>query len=178
MGWVSGLCLRFPLLWVRVGTGQRARLGPTAEYSGPLSCLGDLACPRRPAPGPLALTSWSTPAPFYTPTQVHPDGLCSVLLLALWSCAEDLGQSLTVEGRPGCHPRGGTTWGFLVAAPAGHRKYHSCPWRPWLPMRSWARDWLLRHLSLPVCSWGHSCPGGSLPMCLLLPPRAQGRATP
>lgn len=44
-------------------------------------------------------------------------------------------------------------------------------------MRIWAGAWLPRHLSLPVCSWGHSCPGGSLPTCLLLPqePREEPR---
>lgn len=48
------------------------------------------------------------------------------------SCAEDLGQSLAVEGRPGCHPRRGTPWGFLVAAPGGHQEV------PLLPMGTWA----------------------------------------
>lgn len=177
MGWVSGLCLHFPLLWVRVGTGQRARLGPTAEYSGPLSCLGDLACPGRPSLGPLALKSWSTPAPFYTPTRFIQTAVLS-LLLAPWSCAEDLGQSLTVEGRPGCHPRGGTTWGFLVAAPGGHRKYHSCPWRPWASHEDLGRG-LAAPSPVPTCVLlGPLLPGRVITYVPSAAPRAQGRATP
>lgn len=69
----------------------------------------------RPSPGPRALPSRSTPAPFTHQTQVHPDGLCLVLPLAPWSCAEDLGRA----------DSGGETW-----LPPQMRPPWGCPWRP------------------------------------------------
>lgn len=126
-GWAFRVCcLRLP-----PGSGwcgsRNTAWAHHPDVRAPRAALGETgACPRRPCPGPPALTLWSTSAPWLRAgRRVTRGGLWSVLLpsarwlLAHGGCSEDLGQNPTVAGRPRVSLCGAsTTQGFLAAAPA------------------------------------------------------------